>query len=202
MKQLLWLCLIFMIAIGISGCGAIDPDPVIGQVLTSIIVSPSSAIFARDSGLYKFTATGYDQNNVPMSVSLSWSASQEAGSINSNGWLDISSEAGTGKVKAYSGTVEGTSSITVTGGTLESITVVPSSVILPLSTTSYTFTATAKDHLGGTVDIYPAWSVTPVATIAVIGLYDGIFVPISSGECQVIASMEAGFGTSEVTVTD
>ncbi len=80
------------------------------QVLTSITVSPSSATVSMGDD-QQFTATGYDQNNQPMTITPTWSTTG-GGTIDGTG-LFSSSALGTFTITAQQDGVPGTASLTV-----------------------------------------------------------------------------------------
>jgi plastocyanin len=90
---------------------------VVGQVLTTITVSPSSAT-VRDGLTKQFTATALDQFNKTMTAPISWKIvsgpSTGAGSISSTGlYTAPSSGTGTVIIEAFNGSVFGTAAITL-----------------------------------------------------------------------------------------
>ena len=87
----------------------------IAQTLTTITVTPGSATVAP-SGTQQFGATGYDQFSNPMAVQpgFTWSVTG-GGSVNSSGLYTGPYSAGSATVKATSGSVNGSASVTITG---------------------------------------------------------------------------------------
>lgn len=79
------------------------------QVLTSIVVSPATASIQQNAN-QQFTATCYDQNGATMSITPTWSTT--GGTISTSG-LFTGSSAGTFTVRATSGSVSGTATVTV-----------------------------------------------------------------------------------------
>jgi hypothetical protein len=87
---------------------------VVGQVLTKITVSPSSAT-VRDGQKQQFTASAFDQFNKAMTVPISWKIVSGPGSIDSNGLYTAPfSGTGTVTIEAFDGSVFGTATITLT----------------------------------------------------------------------------------------
>jgi hypothetical protein len=91
---------------------------VVGQVLTKIKVSPATATVI-DGQTKQFTATALDQFNKTMTVSISWKIvrgpSTGKGTISSTGlYTAPSSGTGTVVIEAFSGSVYGTATITLT----------------------------------------------------------------------------------------
>lgn len=86
-----------------------------GSYLNRIVVTPSMASVPLN-GQFQFNATGYDQNNNPMSgISYSWGVANPGNSISQAG-LFTGKVPGGDIVTAYSGTISGTATVTVTSG--------------------------------------------------------------------------------------
>ncbi len=91
---------------------------VVSQTLTAISVSPSSTSIAANS-TQQFTAVAEDQFGNPLAnqPSVILSLAQGGGTITGNGLFTAPSTSGVSVVRATSGTVSGTASITVTAAT-------------------------------------------------------------------------------------
>ncbi len=119
--------------------------------LTSIVVSPGYAELSRFTDT-QYTAQGYDQHGVPMSVSPVWSV-DGGGSIDATGLFSASTQGGPFTVTATVASLSGT-------GTLEVVPAKPLVQILSqgfgLSTETYVFEAEASDPDGSVakVDFY------------------------------------------------
>jgi hypothetical protein len=184
----------------LCGCGAEEGGTPVPGVLTSIVMIPTSVKLAKSSGTYKFTASGRDQFGRHVAIVPTWSTSGGVGTVTQSGVLTISSSAATGEVKAtVNGTIEGISTVTVTDGTLSTITVSPASTIAYVGD-SRQFTATGRDSLGNTVGLNPIWSVSP-PTIGIIGT-TGIFVGQLAGIGAVTATQSTVHGDAGITVYD
>jgi hypothetical protein len=110
------------------------------------------------------------------------------------------SSSGTATVKASSGSVSGTASVTTTlSQTLTSIVLSPATVSLAAGATQQ-FTATAKDQFGNPMSPQPAftWALSGVGTLSGSGLYTA---PSTSGTATVTASVGGVSGMASVTVT-
>jgi hypothetical protein len=118
-------------------------------VLTTIGVVPASAS-VPNGGTQQFSATGYDQNNNPMSPqpSFTWSVSA-GGSINSSGLFTATTVGTNFTVTAASGGISGTASVSVTDFSLSSSPV--SRSIKRNQSTSYTITITRLSGFAGSV---------------------------------------------------
>jgi hypothetical protein len=118
-------------------------------VLTSITVSPATAS-VQNGGTQQFTATGYDQNNVPMNPqpTFTWSVSG-GGSINSSGLFTATTVGSNFTVTAASGGINGTAKVSVTDF---SLTASPTSRSIKRNqTASYTLTINRLNGFAGSV---------------------------------------------------
>jgi uncharacterized membrane protein len=108
----------------------------------------------QTGGTQQFTATGYDQNNNPMSPqpSFTWSVSG-GGSINGSGLFTATTVGTNYTVTATGGSVSGTASVTVTAPAANfSITASPSSQSVRQGyAASYTVTITPTGGFNGSV---------------------------------------------------
>ena len=124
-------------------------------VLTNVTVAPASAS-VQTGGTQQFTATGYDQNNNPMSPqpSFTWSVSG-GGSINSSGLFTATTVGTNYTVTATGGSVSGTASVTVTAPAANfSITASPpSQSVRQGNAASYTVTITPIGAFTGSVTL-------------------------------------------------
>ncbi|WP_224371645.1 beta strand repeat-containing protein [Hyalangium versicolor] len=128
--------------------------------LTTVSVSPAS-INVPINRTQQFTATARDAcGNALSSAPISWAVTAGGGTISTSGLFTAGSTLGTytNTVRATSGTVYGSASVTVTGATLASIVVTPSVPNLIINGTQQ-FTATGKDVSGNTVPVTVTWSV-------------------------------------------
>jgi hypothetical protein len=118
-------------------------------VLTTIKVLPATAS-VQNGGTQLFTATGYDQNNNPMSPqpAFTWSVSG-GGSINSSGLFTATTVGTNYTVTAASSGVNGTASVTVTDF---SLSMSPTSRSIKRGqSTSYSVTITRLNGFAGSV---------------------------------------------------
>ena len=172
------------------------------QVLTSITVLPAT-VSVQNGGTQLFTATGYDQNNNPMSPqpSFTWSVSG-GGSINSSGLFAATTVGGPFTVTAASGGLNGTASVSVTAApqVLTSITVLPATVSVQNGGTQL-FTATGYDQNNNPMSPQPSftWSVSGGGSINSSGLFTATTV---GGPFTVTAASGGLNGTASVSVTD
>ena len=128
--------------------------------VASITVTPETVTVAIGA-TEQFAAVGKDAHGNVVAISPAWSIVAAGGSIDSSsGLFTAGTTAGAfaGTVKATSGSVAGTASVTVTAGALSSITVTPPSASLEIGA-QQNYTAIGHDSHGNVVAISPAWSV-------------------------------------------
>ncbi len=181
-----------------------DPNdhPAPAPVLTTITVTPSTASL-QVSGTQTFTAAAKDQNGNPVSTSITWSSSNTAvGTINSAGAFTALA-AGSTTIRATSGTVSGTASVTVTAPPppapfLTTITVSPLTASLVVGNTQL-FAAAAKDQNGNPISATITWS----SSNTTVGVIDstGRFTAVAAGVGTITARSGTVSGTASVTVT-
>ena len=124
-----------------------------GQVLTRITVAPANA-WVQVGATQQFSATGYDQNNTPMSPqpTFSWSVNG-GGSISGSGLFTATTVSANDTVTATSGGVSGTATVTVTAPAADfSITASPPSrSVKQGGAASYVLTITPIGSFNGSV---------------------------------------------------
>lgn len=159
----------------VSGLAAVTvvalPPP-----LAVITVTPNPVIMLANS-TQQFAATGMDSNGNPVSITPVWTVVNGGGTINaSTGLFTAGGTAGvfTSTIKATSGSISGTATVTVTTTppALATITVTPNPATLNTGTTQQ-FTAVGRDGNGNVFAITPVWTATVASgTInAVTGLF-------------------------------
>lgn len=143
--------------------------------LASITVTPNPRTLAIGAS-QQFTAVGRDASGNVVPTSVAWAVVAGGGSINSAGLFVAGTAAGTfsNTIRASSGTISGFATVTVTGGALATITVVPNPANVAVSGTQQ-FTAVGRDAYGNAAPISPlTWSVAAGnagGTISATGLY-------------------------------
>jgi hypothetical protein len=119
--------------------------------LTAIQVTPAKASLPL---LYSqpYTATGVysDNSTQDLTTQVTWSVTPASlATISSVGVLTTSSVSGSGTVSAALGSVTGTTPVTVTSATLQSIQITPSAVTVPIGATqAFAATGIYKDSSG------------------------------------------------------
>ncbi len=190
---------------GVSGTSTVTVATPVGPLAT-LTVSPNPATVPIN-GTQQFTAVGRDANgNIVAVAGPVWSVVNGGGTIDANsGVFTAGAAVGTfaNTVKATSGAISGTATVTVTPvvGPLATITVTPNPASVPANSTQQ-FTAVGRDAAGTVVVIAPTWSVvngggsiTPVFGLFTAGAVAGTFTN------TVKATSGAISGTATVTVT-
>jgi|GEM_PF-1783834 len=203
----------------VKGTASVTVNPV-PPVLTSIVVSPSSAILTAGA-TQAFIATAFNGTNRMSGVNISWTSSNTTvGTVNqlfaitgADGNASVtfsSSVAGNSFVNATNASVKGTASVTVNpvSPVLTSIVVSPSSAILTAGATQ-AFIATAFNGTNRMSGVNISWtsSNTTVGTVnqlfAITGADGNASVTFSSsvaGNSFVNATNASVKGTASATV--
>ena len=197
---------------GVTSNGAILTVSKAPSVLTSIVVSPSSASIPAGE-TQQFTVTGFDQYGSAMSgITFAWSSSNTnaatVSSINSEGvsaGLAKGTAAGSTQITALAqGITSNTVALTVTSPAppppppvVTTINVMPGSGSVQVGATQQ-FVAYASDQNGSAMSgISFSWtSSSPSVVIDANGLAKGI----STGTTQISASANAVSGSASLTV--
>ena len=186
----------------ISGSATVVVNP---GALASITVTPNPAT-VQTNGTQLFSAVGRDANGNLVSITPIWSVVNGGGTINAgSGVFTAGAATGTfvNTVRATSGAISGTATVTVTGGApaLATITVTPNPASVPTNGQQQ-FTAVGRDVNGNLVPVTPTWSVVSgggtinaVTGLFTAGAITGTFVN------TVVASSGAISGSATVTVT-
>jgi hypothetical protein len=169
--------------------------------LATITVSADPVTLAMN-GTQQYTAVGTDAGGNVVAFSPTWSVIAGGGTINGAALFTAGTVAGTFRntVRAASGSISGTATVTVTGGTLATITVTPGPATLPIHGTLQ-YTAVGKDAAGNVVAISPTWTVVASGgTIDATGLFTAAS---ASGTVPDTVRATSGSisGTATVTVS-
>ncbi len=170
--------------------------------LATITVTPSSPSLAINA-TQQFTAVGRDAGNNVVAITPVWSVVASGGSINGTGLFTAGTTAGTytNTVRATSGGIFGSATVAVTAGSLATITVTPSPVVLPPNAPQQ-FTAVGRDAGSNVVAITPVWTVVASGGTIVAGT--GRFTAGATPGTftnTVRATSGAVFGTATVNVS-
>ena len=177
--------------------------------LSSLSVTPSSPTNAKGT-TRQFTATGTysDGTKLALTPSVTWSSSNATVSTISNaaGSNGLASclVAGTSTITATSGSVTGSTTLTVTPATLVSIAVTPATASIAQGTTkqfaaSGTYSDGTTQVLTGTV----TWnsSNTGVATVSNAAGSNGLATAVAAGTTTITATSGGVSATAGLTVT-
>lgn len=135
----------------------------VNPILTSVAVGPSTPS-VQEGRTLQMTATGtYDDGSTKnITGSANWSSSDETVATVNDAGLVTGVAAGSSTIKAASGTVEGSTTVTVTFGSLTSITVSPSNISLgPGQSQDYTATGHFTGSSDRDITESVTWSVDP-----------------------------------------
>lgn len=140
----------------ISGSGSVT---VLAGSAASITVTPATQNLAI-GGTQQFTAVVRDAANNVLTTLPAWTLTAGGGSINATGLFTAGTVAGTytNTVRASVGSIDATATVTVTLGTLASITITPDPQVLAVGGTQQ-FTAVGRDASNNVVAITPTWSI-------------------------------------------
>ena len=190
----------------LAGCGCGGGDE---PVLLSIEVSPANPSIALGT-TQQFKATGVFSDNTTQDLtnSVTWSVSDEAIASISNDTaskgLAHSRSAGSTAVTATSGSISGSTSLTVTSAELVSIEVTPANPSIGLGA-SQQFRAVGTFTDNSTQDITSSavWSVSDeaVASISNDAASKGLAYSLSAGSTRVTATSGGISGSTSLTVT-
>ena len=173
----------------------------ISPTLTSIAVSPVNPTIAKGN-TQQFSATGTfsDGSTQDLTSTATWTSSQTAAATIAAGGLATSTGTGTATITAASGSISGSTVITVNPAALMSIAVTPANSSFALGTT-LSFTATGTYSDGSTLDLTntAVWSIANPA-IATINA-QGVAASVALGGTTVTATLGSIAGSTSVTVT-
>ncbi|HVA57567.1 MAG TPA: ice-binding family protein [Gemmatimonadaceae bacterium] len=169
--------------------------------LSALVITPNPQVLAVN-GTQQFTALGTDFSGANVSITPTWSVVAGGGTISSAGLFTAGTTPGTytSTVKATSGNISSTATVTVTLGPLANIVVTPNPVSMGSGITQQ-FVAVGTDVAGNIVQFIPAWSV--VAGGGTLN-GNGIFTAgtVVGTFANTIQARSGGItGTATVTVT-
>ena len=173
---------------------------VTNATVTAITVTPTGRSIAPGSKL-AFTATGTfnDGTTQVITASVAWTSQTTSVATIGAGGTATAVSAGTTNITATLSGVIGTAPLTVTGATLSSIAITPTSTVLaPASTLIYQATGTYSDGSTQNISNVVTWSsLNPaVASISVAGQATGQ----SAGSTTIKAQLGSTSNTSNVVV--
>ncbi len=174
---------------------------VTSATLVSIAVTPANPTIAKNA-TEQFTATGTfsDNSTQNLTSSVAWSSVTTSVATISTGGLATGVAAGTSTIKAVSGGITGSTTLTVTAATLVSIAVTPANPSIAKGRTQqFTATGTFSDNSTQNLTSSVAWSsvTTSVATIST----GGLATAVSTGMSTIKAVSGGITGSTTLTVT-
>src|ERR1019366_8569500 len=184
--------------------GAISGSTVLtvtAATLQSIAVTPANPSIAKGA-TQKFTATGTysDSSTANLTGSVTWASGTLATATIAAGGLASGVAVGTSTISATSGAISGSTVLTVTAATLQSIAVTPANPsIAKGATQKFTATGTYSDSSTANLTGSVTWASATLATatIAAGGLASGVAV----GTSTISATSGAISGSTLLTVT-
>ena len=147
--------LVPLAALAFTAC---EHNPTAPPDLASISISPTPITLATGA-TQQYTAVGTDIYGNPVAISPNWSVA-DGGSINGAGLFTAGTVAGTydNTVTASVGNISASGTVTVTPGTLTSITLTPNPRVLAINGVQQ-FTAVGRDANGNIVAFTPTWAI-------------------------------------------
>ncbi len=142
-----------------NGMSATANVTVVVGALATITVTPNPTL--TSGATQQFTAVGRDIGNNVVPITPVWTVTASGGTTNATGLFTAGNVLGvfTNTMRATSGTIFGTATVTVVAGPLATITVLPNPATLNVLTTQQ-FTATGRDANNNVMPITPVWSIT------------------------------------------
>jgi hypothetical protein len=181
-----------------------------GVNLVSIAIAPVNPAIAKGTK-QQFTATGTfsDSTTQNLTASVTWSSSNTGVATISNAaganGLASSVAAGSTTIKAVSGSISGSTTLTVNPATLMSIAVTPSNqTIAKGANQQFTATGTFSDSSTQNLTAAVTWSSsnTAAATISNAAGSNGLATSIAEGSTTIKAMSGTVSGTAALSVAD
>lgn len=168
--------------------------------LVSIDVAPVDR--SKAPGLsQQFTATGNysDGATYDITTQATWESSTPGVATINNSGLATAVAAGNTTISASLGGKKGSTGLTVTAANIDSISVAPASLSVPLGAkANFTATASLSDGTAQDVTNAAAWSSSDNATAIVNG---GVVSPLRAGQVTITANYNGKTASSTLTIT-
>jgi len=185
------------------GCGQFFPS---STTITAIQVLPSNATVAPGvTQQYTATATYGNNSTADVTSNVTWSTYATSVATISSGGLLTGVALGTTTVKAQSGSVVGTTGVTIQNKVIISVAIQPLTQGLSVSgnngtptTVQYTATATYKDQTTGDVTSNCTWNALPSSVVSISST--GLATAVAVGTATVSATAQ-GVTSPSATVT-
>jgi hypothetical protein len=172
--------------------------------LVSIAIAPANSAVAKGNTL-QFAATGTysDSSTQNITSSVTWSSSSSATASISTGGLVTGAGVGTATITAASGSISGSTGLTVTAPILVSISITPANSLMSIGATAQ-FAATGTYSDGSTQNITASstWSSSNSAAATING--SGLVTSVAAGNTTIAAgsgSINASTNLSVVSGT-
>ncbi len=184
----------------ISGTIVGSTSLTVTAALASITVAPTNTSVTKGSSL-QFTATGVfsDGSTQNLTSAVIWTSTNTAVATITAAGNSTATGAGSTTIQAVSGTITGTTGLTVNPAVLVSIAVTPAgSSIAPGATLQFIATGTYSDGSTQNLTSTVTWtsSATTVATITTAGLATAV----ANGNTTIAASLGSINGSTSLTV--
>jgi trimeric autotransporter adhesin len=180
-----------------------DTVTVTSPTIVSLAVSPTNPSIAEGTSL-QFTATGTfsDGSTGNATNQVTWTSSNTSvATIDVNGAQGLTKglTAGTSTIKAASGSVNASTTLTVTGATLTSLVVTPATASIPLGSAQQ-FSATGTFNDGSTQNITNSvtWSSSNATNVSIT--VSGLATGKNLGSATITAASGAISNTATATV--
>jgi uncharacterized protein YjdB len=185
---------------GVSANG----DLTVAQAISSITVTPATAILGSIGDTQQFSAEARDAMDYPLGSqpSFIWtSASQAVATVNSNTGLALAVGEGTTQISAAAGGVTASADLSV-APTVTTIVVTPATATLDAIGSQQQFAAEALDGNGNPLPVQPtfAWTESSAGGVATVDA-NGLATAAGNGTTQVTATASGTSGSASLTVT-
>ncbi len=189
----------------LDGVNASATVAVVVPVLSQIVVEPSAVKVAAGFS-HQFFATGIytDGSSVDLTSAVTWSISDPSkanvsNAMTSHGLVNALA-AGPVNVIAQQGSVNGSTSATVTAATLQQLMVTPTNPSTPKGTTTQlTATGIYSDGTTANLSAMVTWSTAPAGVSSISA--SGMATPLTTGSTTVTASLDSISSGTLLTVT-
>jgi N-acetylneuraminic acid mutarotase/uncharacterized protein YjdB len=170
--------------------------------LVSIALTPNAP--SVPNGLtQQFKATGSfsDTSTADLTNSVSWtSGTPTVATVNATSGLAACLALGSTLVTATSGSVSGSTTLTVSTAVLESLAITPNPAMAGVGlATQLTATGTYSDTTKANVTNMAAWTSAPLS-VATVGPTTGLVTGVSAGSATIAAAVGALAGSASMTV--
>jgi outer membrane protein assembly factor BamB len=176
-----------------------------GATLVSIAVTPTNPSIAKDTN-QQFTASGTFSDNTTqdLTATVTWTSSDTTKATITSTGLATGAGVGSVTITAASGSIIGTTTLTITNATLVSIAVTPINPSIALGTTQqFTATGIYSDYTTQNLTTTVTWSSsgTAIATISNAAGFNGLAASVGAGSTTVTATSGSISGSTTLKVT-